>query len=356
MRRAIAMVAAVAVGIGVAAVFNLTTVDENIVYTTCVATLLGFGLYASATGIHVERRRLPTVLLAVTVGVVAKAAMIFGVMYWVFGEPEYLVLGIAVAQIDPLSVAAVRMKSRMSESAKSLLAAWASFDDPITVLLTVYVTAYALDASPILLSSFGASLLWNVALAAVVFVAWRLWPRGELPKTARVAVWIVAIFGLGTVAFLAVGFSLFLALAVIGLFLRPKGDVVDRAAAYAVLPLATFAVGLVLIGGVAIVPGLVLGAAAYAAQVVIALVLTLPKMWHGDRVRLALAQQNGMTAIVLALTLEPTFPGTVAIVAPAIVTVNVLHAFCNGVWDHFWPPADFIPSRLPGTAHAAPAG
>lgn len=356
MRRAVAMLAAVAVGIGVAALLDLTTVDENIVYTTCVATLLGFGLYASATGIHVDRRRLPTVLLAVTVGVVAKAALIFGVMYWVFGRPEYLVLGIAVAQIDPLSVAAVRMKSRMSDSAKSLLAAWASFDDPITVLLTVYVTAYALDASPGLLSSFGLSLLWNVVLAAIVFAAWRLWPRGELPRTARVAVWIVAIFGLGAVAFIAVGFSLYLALAVIGLFLRPRGDVVDRAAEYAVLPLATFAVGLVLISGVAIVPGLVLGAAAYLGQVVIALILTLPKMWHGDRVRLALAQQNGMTAIVLALTLEPTFPGTVAIVAPAIVTVNLLHTFCNAIWDHFWPPAAFIPAPQAGQAHPTPAG
>jgi hypothetical protein len=84
----------------------------------------------------------------------------------------------------------------------------------------------------------------------------------------------------------------------------------------------------------------VLGVAAYAAQVVVALLLTIPKVWRGDRARLALGQQNGLTAIILALLLEPNFPGTIAVVAPAIIVVNLLHALCNGLYDRVAPPAE----------------
>ena len=74
------------------------------------------------------------------------------------------------------------------------------------------------------------------------------------------------------------------------------------------------------------------------AQIVVALLLTIPKVWRGDRARLALGQQNGLTAIILALLLEPNFPGTIAVVAPAIIVVNLLHALCNGLYDRIAPP------------------
>ena len=77
--------------------------------------------------------------------------------------------------------------------------------------------------------------------------------------------------------------------------------------------------------GIDPVSGLVLGLAAFSAQAVVAAALTrgLPR---SDRVGLALAQQNGITAIILALWIEKTYPGAVAILGPAIVVVNLLHA------------------------------
>jgi hypothetical protein len=56
----------------------------------------------------------------VTLGVPVKAALVSGVMYIVFlllsldWQPVYLVLGVAIAQIDPLSVAALQHESRIS--------------------------------------------------------------------------------------------------------------------------------------------------------------------------------------------------------------------------------------------------
>jgi NhaP-type Na+/H+ or K+/H+ antiporter len=345
--RAVAMLAAVFAGVATAALGQFSGIERSAGYALAVTALLGFGLYSSTTGIPLAefRGQLRTVLLAVTVGVVIKAAIITGVMWLVFRDPGYLVLGIAVAQIDPLAVAALRDGSRMSQRAKALLVTWSAFDDPVTVLLTVYVTAFALRARDGLdvgnlvgsgLLSFALNLLWNVLLAGGVYLAWRAArslnrhpgarPRGPLA-------WALLGLAVLVVAGIAVWFGLLLALAVIGLFIRPRlNTVLDRSTQVALL-MATFAVGLVLIGGVRPVQALVLGGAAYVAQIVVALLLTLPRRWRGDRVGLALAQQNGMTAVVLALLLEPIFPGTIAIVAPAIVVVNLLHAGCNGVWN-----------------------
>ncbi|MCS7481368.1 hypothetical protein ACFFQW_23305 [Umezawaea endophytica] len=347
--RSVALLAAAGAGWAGAELFRLDDVDSSAGYRFFVTALLGFGLYASTRGIEIDefRTHLRTVVLAVTLGVLAKVAFIFGVLYLVYRDPDHLVLAIALAQIDPLSVAAVRLKSRMSESAKALLAAWASFDDPITVLLTAYFTAFALGAHDTVgtgLTSFGTSLLWNAVLVAAAYLAHRVWKARRTtsdaprPWPVRWAVRTGLILLLLAGGFVAVKYALLLALAVIGLFFRPNlGRSLDGLTQVA-LYTAAVAVGAVLVGGVRIGEGVVLGIAAYAAQVVVALVLTVPKVWRGDRVRLALGQQNGLTAIILALLLEPNFPGTIAVVAPAIIVVNVLHALCNGLYDRFAAP------------------
>jgi hypothetical protein len=53
-----------------------------------------------------------------------------------------------------------------------------------------------------------------------------------------------------------------------------------------------------------------------------------------DRVYLALGQQNGITAVILALALQPVLPYAVSVVAPAILAVNILNIASNGVWDN----------------------
>lgn len=347
--RTLALLSSVGAGWVIARWLDVEGAESSPAYRFFVTALLGFGLYASTRGIEIAefRSQLGTVLLAVTLGVLAKAVMIAGVVYLTFGDSRLLVLGIAVAQIDPLSVAALRSKSKMSPSAKALLSAWASFDDPITVLLTVYFTALALHASSgaVVMSAgigaFALNTLWNLLLAGATYLAWRLFlvVRQRLRPSWHTFANVVAGLGVLAVAFVAVIYALLLALALIGLFFRPPlGRFVDIGTQIA-LYAGCVAMGLVLIFDTRwLVIGLVLGAAAYASQVVTAFLLTTPRRWRGDRVRLALGQQNGLTAIILALLLEPDFPGAIAIIAPAIVVVNLLNAACNGLWDHFRPP------------------
>ncbi|MEV8442353.1 hypothetical protein AB0425_33685 [Actinosynnema sp. NPDC051121] len=358
--RSAVLLSALGAGWLVARQFGLHDVDRSPAYGFFITALLGFGLYASTSGIVIAefRKQLRTVVLAVTLGVLAKVALIFGVMVLVFRDPAYLVLAVAVAQIDPLSVAAMRAKSRMSESAKALLAAWASFDDPITVLLTVYITAFALRGGAVGgTGEFAVNLVLNLALAGVAFMLWTL-VRGQVRRAeaggrpVRYAVRAVMVVAVLAIGFVAVRHSLLPALALLGLFFRPNlGRWVDGLAE-AGMVLALAAVGLVLaadfswaLAGV----GAVLGAAAFGAQAVVAFALTVPKQWRGDRVRLALGQQNGLTAIILALLLEPTFPGAIAVVAPAVVVVNLLHALANSGYDRLSRVGETaaVPARKP---------
>jgi hypothetical protein len=167
---------------------------------------------------------------------------------------------------------------------------------------------------------------WNV-LAAALLVAF-----------AAVAVWQFLVLGL----------------AVAGLFFRPwLGRWLDRGTGLALL-LASAALGMLLVDGVAPVPGLVLGLAAFGAHAVVALLLAR-RLPGSDRGYLALSQQNGITAIILALLLEGSFPGTAAVVAPAILVINVLHLACTSAFDRALarravnavqpPPSDTAESR-----------
>ncbi|MEV4004736.1 hypothetical protein [Actinomadura sp. NPDC049753] len=359
-------------GLGVGALVHPGDLAGSAWYSFLAGFLLAIGLYGSTHEIDLRALRQDArgVLVAVTLGVVIKAVLIAGVMLLVFHDARYLVLGIAVAQIDPLSVAAMRANSRMSSRAKALLFAWASFDDPVTVLLSLYFSILAFrlsgrDGSPQAgpsgdgLSAYLSDLGLNLALAAgayLVFVALRglRTPAGPASSarragTSRRFADLLSMAVLLGVFLVAAQWMLMLAVAVIGLFLRvgTYAKVIDRAVATAFL-VASFALGLLLVNGVDLLPALVLGFAAFGAQALISL-LVVPVLEHGlsrrDRVHLALGQQNGITAIILALALEPDFRGTVGIVAPAILVVNVLHYASNGVLNRLagdppHPPVD----------------
>ncbi|PWW63569.1 NhaP-type Na+/H+ or K+/H+ antiporter [Actinokineospora spheciospongiae] len=334
--RSVAVVGAVSAGWGLAAVTGFRDAAASDAYGFLVTALLGFGLYTSTRGIDIDefRAHLRTVLIAVTLGVAAKVALIFAVLHAVGHDVKALLLAVAVAQIDPLSVAAMRAKSRMSEQGKALLAAWASFDDPVTVLLTAYLGAALLGpdfgAGTGGAAGFALSVAGNLALAAAVCWTWRRVgdrPRGAVGNAVVAAAVLV-------VAFLAVRYSLMLALALIGLVVRPDvGDALDRLAG-AALYLGLGAIGAVLVTGIPVGTGVVLGVAAFAAQFAVAYAVTTHRHWRRDRLRLALGQQNGLTAVILALLLEPAYPGAAATVAVAVVVVNLLHLSTNAAHDH----------------------
>ena len=340
------------VALACGAIVGLLTHPENLShaagYQYAAGLLLAIGLYGSTHDIDFAevKRSLKVVLVAVTVGVLVKASLIATVMVLAFDRPEYLVLGIAVAQIDPLSVAATQKSDRVSPRAKAILSVWAAFDDPMTVLLTLYFSARAVrygtgsagDGSVLTDTAtvFG-DLLLNLGLFALVAALWwaaaawlgRRGPRRR-PGT-RPAVDLVALALVVALILFAAQDMMVLAVALTGLLVRLGRFGAGLKTAVALAFLAASAVlGVVLASGeVFLREGLVLGASAFAAQLLVTLLisrlLVRPRLTWPDLAHLGFGQQNGITAILLALALEPRFPGTVGVVGPAIVTVNLLH-------------------------------
>ncbi|WP_320065972.1 hypothetical protein [Micromonospora sp. RTGN7] len=372
LRRSGLFVLVAAAGWVLAAQLGWTAAHRSEGYLTVAGALLAVGLFASTYGIDLRQARgnLRLVGLAITLGVVVKAALISAVMYLAFREPAYLVLGVAVAQIDPLSFAAARLQSRMSEQAKAILSAWASFDDPVTVLLTVYTAAWVLPLLPpdpaassapphTGVESFGLSLAENLALAAVAALLWWGTERARRsladrsPRSGRL-LQLLQVFLLVAVGAFAVWQFLMLGLALAGLVYRPPvAAMLDRLTRLAFLA-ASFALGLVLVGGLHPVPGVVLGVSAVAAHMLVAIVIGR-RLPPSDRLDVVLGQQNGITAVILALVLERQFVGTVAVVAPAIVAINLLHALGNGLREAYRRDGPTTPASLPGQPGPRPA-
>jgi hypothetical protein len=157
----------------------------------------------------------------------------------------------------------------------------------------------------------------------------------------HISAWMAFGVSLASYALLAIAFSvsllyfMMLGIALIGLFLRPPklDKTIDHAITWALCAAAVL-IGLLLVGGIDIWKGIALGIAAYCAQIIVGFLLTrgLPGK---DRWHISFAQQNGITAIILALLFEPVHPGTVAIVAPAIIVVNGLHGVMNKLLDKY---------------------
>jgi len=345
IRRLVLTVAIAGAGVAVASFWKLDDLALSPTFFVVASALLAVGLFASTSSIPLAElwSNCRVVIAAVTVGVLVKAVLITAVMYAVFRDPAYLVLGVAMAQIDPLSVAALRSGSRLSERGRAILAAWSSFDDPVTTVLVILLAGLAVQlgagggpgtAASLLTTPTG--VLGNVLLLGGAALVWylvlrKLPGRPERDKSPARAWQTLAILLLLGIATVAVTEFLMLGLAVAGLFFRPVTEwLLTRATAVA-LVVATFLLGLIVASGVNLVQGIALGCTAYLAQVAVGAIVT--RRLPDDRLRLALSQQSGITAIILALLLEPVIPGAVAVVAPAILVVNLLHLVTNGLVD-----------------------
>lgn len=348
-------------GATVALGFGLHGLEHSLVYVLIASALLCFGLYMAVFGIDkVEaKRHWRIVLIAVTFGVLCKYLLIFGATYLVTHNWHYAVLAMAVAQIDPLSVAALQSDPRMNSRTKTILNMWASFDDPMTALATPVLLGVTASVAhqQLLLGTKWTDVLIDVApfIAAILFVAlFAFWRRMNTDKPAQVVRKLHESEHskhtlLGVIGLLAIPMRLYSAAALTGWFVRPawlgegrRAELLTNVALYG----STFLLGILLADGVDVVGGLALGVATYGSQIIVAwIVVKLSlvvskqeaqadhKLSVRDTWQLALSQQNGITAIVLALTLESVIHGAVAVVSMAIVVINLLNFAANWVFD-----------------------
>jgi NhaP-type Na+/H+ or K+/H+ antiporter len=357
VRRIAQLAAFILAGLALAWIFNVdaAALPHSTSYHLAAYLLLAIGLYGATYGIDMQQARHDKRIIfsAVTIGVIVKALIIGGSLALAWQNPLFLILGVAVAQIDPLSVAALMGDRRMSIRARTVLAAWSSFDDPVTVILAIYAAAIAVSfglgndtaasasTNPLLHYTF--DLAGNLALALAAWLLWKLiGPRAWLQYAALICFAAAATYT-----------GWMLAIALIGLFARPSAleNLIPRITGWAMYAAAT-ALGVLLIGGFNLAAGLSLGAVAFIAQAIVAWPLTRG-MPRNDRFHLAAAQQHGITAIILGLTLQIQFDGVVAIIAPTIITANLIHLLINHLLDRKLPQHPVVPALGQSTDAAA---
>ena len=150
---------------------------------------------------------------------------------------------------------------KVYSKAKTILASWASFDDPITVILTLYTPAalllwFGIDLQPRVAQEADiASIVINFALngifAAGTFLIWKILVQYHGAASAlKGTILIAASYILLALAFtIAISFFLMLGLALIGLFLRPNiTRYIDKTISMA-LCAAAFLLGILLYNG-----------------------------------------------------------------------------------------------------------
>lgn len=340
-------------GLAVALFFGWKGLEYSPVYTLIASGLLCVGLYFAVCGIdHAEAKKHRRVIaIAITAGVLLKYLVIASCMFAITRDWRYIVLAMAVTQIDPLSVAALNSSGRLKPHTKTVLNAWAATDDPMTTILTpmalvaaAYLSNGQVNAHIGWLSLTVNLLPFAIALAIASVIIWKRHHKVSTPAsmhknelTKNIAVGLSVAIGAPT--------KLFSLPAFVGWFYRPKWttdeQLVGRILAIT-LGGATFLLGLLIADNHNFGGGALLGLVTFGSQAIAAYcVLGLASKFDGkpslfsrrDKLHLALGQQNGITAILLALVLEPTTQNAVATIGLAIVTINVLHFVCNWIFD-----------------------
>ncbi|WP_044550150.1 hypothetical protein [Azospirillum lipoferum] len=302
-------------------------------YEFLVYSLLAVGLYGSVHGIDrsVLRTDLGRILLAITVGVAAKAVLIAAAVQFLSGDPVLaLVLGISLAQIDPVSVAAALSSGRVGRSivisarAQNIIRVWCSFDDPVTIIIAFILYRY-LGANDNI-SYYGIILEVIGNLSIIVLGVVFIWICSSFRYIEKYSpVFLVSVL------FSAAYFQFMLAPAVLGLFLRPA---IDRYLAFATkmaLFMSALLIGLLFTDVSMVWLGIGIGIGVFLAHLIVSLPMSAG-LDKADRIYIALAQQNGMTAILLALLFERFHPEIISVAVPAIFSVNILHTVTNKEW------------------------
>jgi NhaP-type Na+/H+ or K+/H+ antiporter len=208
-------------GFGLASVIDISNLPRQPFYEPFTYTLLAIGLYGSVYGIQPKelKNHNKLIIRAVTVGVLLKTFIIGGILFLAMRRPAAFLLALTVAQIDPLAVANLLTEdsSHLSGRARTILSAWSSFDDPMTVLLSIYALYFFIPhaASE---NFLGILLPFFIGLAQnLLFVGLAFWlSRQFKANNLLLILLLLACF------VIAVYFKWMLGMALIGLFLRPN--------------------------------------------------------------------------------------------------------------------------------------
>jgi hypothetical protein len=331
MKSIIQTILAFFLGLFLVSVFNFEIDSTNTIFLFVTYLLLAIGLYSSVYGIDIKelKEHGKLVLSAVTIGVIFKTFFIGGVFYLIFRSPLAFVFAVIVAQIDPLGTAQLMSSNKhLSKTGQTIIRAWSSFDDPMTVLISIYFVLPFLLEQGRSFFDYVIGFIFNLALALGVYLLNKFVVKKDIYKILLLVICLV----------LCAFYQFMLAIAIIALFLRPQKifnktefePILGRILTTAFL-LSTLIFGAFAKDGINILWGAVVGILVVISQIVATYFIT-NKLNKKDRVNIAFAQYNGITSILLAVFFQGYFDGVVSVIISALVFINLIYYFNNSIF------------------------
>jgi len=247
-------------------------------------------------------------IIAVSVGLLFKAVLLGGILYFITSDIRFFLIGALISQIDPgLTNWANRILGQKDDTAKLSLVE-STFDDPISTLLTIYI------ALPFVLGkSLDLNLYFFMLIVNFIFVAIFLFEKRRAKiESSFLSSTAIVVGGL---------LNVFLGVALSGLLFRMKSELFDEP-----VRLITFAsyitVGFFIpLAGLNILYGLLLAAVLVLLVRPLEVFIFFKDLKLKDKIRLSLAEQKGITTVLLLLLIQPQI-NIIGIVIPAMIAIN----------------------------------
>lgn len=321
-----------------------------------MSAAIAVGLYLNTFEIETDllRKQIGTVLKILLFGVPIKIllpAASLALLYF-FDVPDgYWIAGLCstvVAQIDPISTDSFLRQSGICDESKNILRAWASLDDPVTVLFAFYIFLPLTLSRSFNPGDYLLNLLLTLAIWVSLYIIHSKLIKNQ-PLQSHIEITLLTAVVLYTVAS-----GQFLLPAVVGLFIRPTLLQRNPQISQTITSVIFYTSAIVLGSLAGIVPikwlaGLSLALPMFfIAQTIVAYALIKDCDWQ-DKLRIMLGHQNGMTAMLLTISLEltgvgPQNGGLFSITLPAILWIALFYLSSNSLLDSWTPRSTSISS------------
>ena len=306
---------------------------------------IAVGLYINVLGIDrsVLKECLDSIAKVIFVGVPLKICIpgfLLSILSPQVGAISYLCATV-IAQIDPIAAGKSLECSKISSKSATILRAWSSFDDPITVLFAFYIFLPALLLENFNFAEYFISyILKDVFICFLVYQIYKFYQRKILIKF-RQKLAIDAILVILAILY-SITFKSFLLPATIGLFIRPFASEGFTRITSGIFLLSVFILGLMSANiKLCWYSGFILAVATFfVAQVIVTQIFLKDSI--NSKVRVMFGHQNGMTAMLLTIGIEISATqetsNLLSVTLPAIIWIALFYFGSNYILDRVLQP------------------
>ncbi|MDJ0618832.1 MAG: hypothetical protein QNJ63_19175 [Calothrix sp. MO_192.B10] len=354
--------------------------SKNFLKLIITATALGLGAYFLATNLDINAKHIPylqeimyaTIAVGLYINIVSIDTTIFksnldSIFKVIFlGVPLKIILpgfllaylspsvapiaylcATVIAQIDPIAAAHSLDYSNISKKSETILRAWSSFDDPITVLFAFYIFRPIILLVDFNFNEYLFRIVRDITTCFIVYFIYKQIYRKYSKKLPipikykiKFKIFLETITIIGIIIYSILSAS-FLLPAAIGLFIRPfaaeKLTKINSAIFYfSVIILGLLSANLSLDWN----SGLILAFSTFfLAQVLVTLLFL--KDSTESKTRVMFGHQNGMTAMLLTVAIEVSGSEKTAqllsVTLPAIICIAIFYFASNYILDILIP-------------------